>query len=938
MRQRLMALIGPEALKVSLNTFHGFSNRIIQENPEYFSQRPVEILTELEKIGIIRRLLDDLEIDHALIKGKKWPYHYEKQLSHLFQIMKKEGWTPGQIHRATAEYARQLPSLPAFVYQRNTKNNKKGELKTALLANVTERMEQLKAGADLYPRYQHALETAGRYEYDDMLNWVNQAFSRHEHLLRSYQERFLYFMVDEYQDTNGSQNALLHTLLDYWQNPNVFIVGDDDQSIFEFQGARLRNLLDFSRKFSDSLETIVLTANYRSTQPILNAAESLIEHNLLRAVNLLPGERMKKQLRSQSDRQGTVRAEVYDTALQELVGVATTIRQLLESGAEPNDIAVIYARHKQAEPLMRLLDDMGIPFQTYKPVNLLFVPLVRQIIGLLQYLHEESEVPFSGEHRLFSILHAPYWQIPPAHLATAMWHLQHQRQQDETLFFRTSEPTGDKEGKIKTALEHLNLWIGAGLHTPPLEFIETIYRGSGMLQWCLDQPDAWQHIRVIHSFSDFVRSACERNPKMDLSEILTLIDQMEDNDLPLPMTQSIRPGSGVHLLTAHAAKGLEFEHVFVFDCNKTVWQGNSARGGRQFYFPEILHVAITRAKTGLYGSFSKSNAGGKSMEACDFLLESRLPVNPATPDEAEVEAAMRRMLLRPHAPVIEMPPEAMIREALTDFSLNISALNRFLSCKLAFYYVDIVRVPFRVNEEALYGQAVHETLRAYFQAMKSHPNQEYPGGQAMQSLFEQQMLNKRAFFRKPTFLQRLEFGKSNLNRFALEQVAYWKKRAVTERRLERVSLGTASASGIIDRIEWTDGGLQLIDFKTGKRTSTAISPPSENLPYGGDYWRQLAFYQLLIAYSGVYSEQVVQGVVSWVEPDSSGHFFQDRVSFTASELQLVVELCETVYRQIMKGDFLTGCESANCSWCALHRRQATAAYTDVGDLDDSTTL
>ncbi|MDV7395096.1 UvrD-helicase domain-containing protein, partial [Arthrospira platensis SPKY1] len=127
-----------------------------------------------------------------------------------------------------------------------------------------------------------------RYDYDDMILWVLEAFEKYPFLLRQYQERYLYFLVDEYQDTNGSQHAVLQQLLNYWESPNIFIVGDDDQSIYEFQGARLKNLVDFYHAYPE-VEVIVLEENYRSAQGILDAAHSLVGRNENRIINVLSG-------------------------------------------------------------------------------------------------------------------------------------------------------------------------------------------------------------------------------------------------------------------------------------------------------------------------------------------------------------------------------------------------------------------------------------------------------------------------------------------------------------------------------------------------------------------------------------------------------------------------------------------------------------------------
>ncbi len=140
-------------------------------------------------------------------------------------------------------------------------------------------MTKLLAGVSEYQRYDARMKKGGHYDYDDMITWVLKAFRENEEILRKYQERYQYILVDEFQDTSGSQNELLKFLLNYWDTPNVFVVGDDDQSIFKFQGANMENILDFAGDYVNTLKTVVLKHNYRSNQNILDISKVLIENN-----------------------------------------------------------------------------------------------------------------------------------------------------------------------------------------------------------------------------------------------------------------------------------------------------------------------------------------------------------------------------------------------------------------------------------------------------------------------------------------------------------------------------------------------------------------------------------------------------------------------------------------------------------------------------------
>ena len=121
------------------------------------------------------------------------------------------------------------------------------------------------AAVNEFDNFQNLMKENNLYDFDDMINWVIKVFKENKNVLANYQEKFQYILVDEYQDTSGTQNEIVKLLISFWDKPNVFVVGDDDQSIYRFQGANIENMEDFANSYNDLLK-IVLTNNYRSTQ------------------------------------------------------------------------------------------------------------------------------------------------------------------------------------------------------------------------------------------------------------------------------------------------------------------------------------------------------------------------------------------------------------------------------------------------------------------------------------------------------------------------------------------------------------------------------------------------------------------------------------------------------------------------------------------------
>ena len=336
MRERLTDLIGAEAHKVRIHTFHSFCNRVIQDHLDLFGRQDLTALDELERRQLVRTLLDELPFDHPLKKGRGSDvYFYENHLADLFKLMKTEAWTTPSVSRAIDEWLENVPNNPDFQYKINKKGVfSKGDLKTEEVEKEKDRMTALRSAAQLYMSYEGKKSLLNRYDFDDMILWVIEAFERMPFLLRGYQEQILYFMVDEFQDTNGAQNQLLSQLIGFWEQPNVFIVGDDDQAIYEFQGARLKSLVDFYEAYKSDVEVVVLKDNYRSSQNLLDAARNVIENNALRILNNLSGLQLDKNLMAKGKAAAALnlpKVVEYPNRLQELADVVLQIEDLINA-------------------------------------------------------------------------------------------------------------------------------------------------------------------------------------------------------------------------------------------------------------------------------------------------------------------------------------------------------------------------------------------------------------------------------------------------------------------------------------------------------------------------------------------------------------------------------------------------------------------------------
>ncbi|MEO0775962.1 MAG: ATP-dependent DNA helicase [Bacteroidota bacterium] len=965
MRQRLLRFIGPEAYRVPIYTFHSFCNTIIQDNLERFGRHDLEPLSDLERVEIVRRLIDDLPSNHLLKLRRSDLYFYEKQLYDLFKRMKSEAWTVDFVQERIAHYVEDLPRRKEFVYQQNSRGNLKGSPKTARIEAAREKMARLSAAVALFPRFHELLLQYRRYDFEDMILWVLDAFEEDEALLRTYQEQFLYFLIDEYQDTNGSQNRIIQQLVRYWANPNLFIVGDDDQSIYEFQGARLKNLMDFYHDYQSDLQLVLLKDNYRSSQHLLDAAQALIGQNEHRLIQQLPKLQKHLVARHPNFARSEVRPQlvVYPNRIHEDTDIAAQVTALRDRGVSLDEVAIIYAKHQQAANLVQLLEKKGIPYNTKRQVNVLDLPLIIQLRQLLEYLHAERQSPYSGEAQLFPILHFSFLGIEARALAQLSLYQAKQDYQQRpawrdliggekllhSLGIRQPEP-------LLRFSELLETLLTEGSNDPLPLLVERLVNRSGMLRQVLNDPDRSWLLQQLHTFSEFVKRETDRRPRLRLPGFVETLQRMDANRLPVRLQKSIRAGEGVHLLTAHSSKGLEFRYVFLLDCTAKSWEPRRTNAQR-FTFPDTLtlsgeedamearrrlfYVAMTRAKEFLHLSYSQRDTRGKAINPCRFVQEIQEGTDLrgelrqlADAPLLEAQVLLLKEQRKPFVPRLDRDQVALLLE---DFALSISSLNQFLRCPLSFFYEHILRVPTVSSPSAAFGTAMHFALRRLFDRWQQAPEAERPDVDAFVGFYVEELYRQEGFFTATEFRHRLDLGRQFLRRYYQQHEAGWTVAAQVEQSFRHLEIDGVPVVGTIDKLDLSmEKKAVIVDYKTGSHVAKKVRGPRPSEPLGGIYWRQLHFYKLL--YEAQQKQRSVEtGVISYLEPDAKGYFPEVRVGLDREGQDLLRRLIRETYQKILAQEFYEGCGEKSCPWCSFVQHnipQDSFSDREVEALDD----
>jgi len=954
MRRRLLSFIGPDAYKVHIHTFHSFCNDLIQENLPLFEKTSLDPISELERIQYFKTLIDSFPKNNPLKRYRGDVYFEMSNLHHLFSTMKREGWTPEFINGKIDQYLADLPTREEYIAKRATKEFKKGDLRTDKIAEETDKMLKLKAAVNEFTPFQELMRRNNRYDFDDMINWVIRAFEENKQLLSNYQERYQYILVDEYQDTSGTQNRLVALLINYWDRPNIFVVGDDDQSIYRFQGANVENMLDFADSYKDDLRTVVLTHNYRSTQPILDISKSLIDRNSDRLVKQIPG--LSKDLLSSHPVMSTLHdpplIREYKSPREEMTDITLEIERLVKEGVPPGRIAVIYKENKYGEELARFLQLKKIPAFSKRSLNLLEIPLARKAVQILRYLAAEHDTPYGGDEMLFEILHFDFFNIPPIEIAKLSVEVADRQFGDNRtslrrlLYEKAHRPAKDlfdaglpepmkKAGKV---LERL---IGDAPNKTLQTLFENCIREAGILAYIMQSSEKIWLMQVLTALFEFVKEESRRNPELDLESLVEVIDLMEKNSISIPLLQVAGSDKAVNLLTSHGAKGLEFEYVFFAGCNASTWEKKRKPGGG-YRYPDTLftsrvkpgpetndleelrrlfYVALTRVEIHLFISYARYRPDGKELEPSVFIAEildeHPLPVEQITLSGETLAEFDALPFTETIAPEIEQAEEGFISRMLEKFVLSVTALNNYLKCPLEFYYKNLVRIPSPKNEATEFGSSVHFALQRLFEKMKAHAEEKFPSKEELLQDFTWYMHRHRESFTKEAFARRLEYGVTVLSDYYDKYLYQWNKIVAVERNIRNVTVRGVPIKGKLDKLEFQGKEVNVVDYKTGdiEKALDKLKPPNPKQPEGGDYWRQAVFYKILVDHYEQKDWRVTSTEFDFVEPDKKKGYQKVKIQIAPEDTSKVTDQITDTWQKIQARQFYTGCGKPDCHWC-----------------------
>nr|WP_314882803.1 UvrD-helicase domain-containing protein [uncultured Campylobacter sp.] len=453
--------------------------------------------------------------------------------------------------------------------------------------------------ARAYKRYEAYLTANNLVDFDDLLILPYKILSANDALCDEISRRYAYITVDEYQDTNDIQFKLLQKLCT--AHENLVVVGDDDQSIYGWRGARIENILNFKDQFSN-VKFIKLEQNYRSTDEILNAANELISHNK---------NRLGKSLTSMNGGGEKIEILRSDEESIEAAKIAEAIKKLLSSGVAPSQIAVLYRVNALSRALEEGLNRAKIPYKMVGGVKFYERAEIKDTIAYLRLVNDEHD-----DFSMRRIINVPKRGIGKVSMAKLE---ELSRLRLISLFDAFSEPDAGLSAKAAQALAELKSGIASiSALADTIKKINALEPAFGLKAYYASLPDGADRVANIDEFLAMLKDEASNKPDFDLAEFLNELSLLSDQDAIM--------GDAINIMSVHASKGLEFEHLFVIGLEEGFFpllgDSNDIEEERR-----LAYVAITRAKRTLTLSFAASRfyrGKRERLDASRFIAEAGL--------------------------------------------------------------------------------------------------------------------------------------------------------------------------------------------------------------------------------------------------------------------------------------------------------------------------
>jgi DNA helicase-2/ATP-dependent DNA helicase PcrA len=750
-----------------ISTFHAFGDRLIREHALELGLPPdVRVLSRAEAVIFLREHLFEFELDAYRPLGD--PTRFLAALVTLFSRCKDEDITPDTYLDHAARLAAEAASVAESV------GNEAG-------AAATEEAARHAELARAYARYQDLLASNGFIDFGDQVSLALRLIRESASARDSIAARYRHILIDEFQDTNRAQAALVTALAE--THRDITVVGDDDQAIYAFRGAAIENILEFHDRYP-SARTVVLRRNYRSLGPILDAAYRLVRFNDPERLEVRTG--IGKRLRPmRRDAGAPVRLEAFATGSEEADWIAADIRRRVAEGAAPRDHSVLVRANGHADPILRALNVAGVPWRFSGSSGLYARAEVRLLLAFLRSVadpHSSVDVYGLAASEVYGIDGEDLTGI--VNMARrrnrSVWDVLEELEHQPGIL-RLAPAT---RHAIDRLVADVRRFAAMANERPAGEVLYAFLRDSGLLSRLAATATtaADEGLGNIARFFDLIRAQsavlADDRAVFVAQHLQTLIDAGDD-----PATADLDPDAdAVAVLTVHKAKGLEFPVVYLPGLVAGRFPGNgrgeplplpAGLGRGEPVTPEralaeerrLFYVAMTRARDELLLSHAADYGGSRARRVSPFVLEALdLPATDATPGAGAVTPTAEERLARFAAVDVPVPARTARRDE--PLMLSFGQVDAYLSCPLRYKYAHVLRIPVPPHHALIYGSALHKVVQVFHHRhARGHIMSEAELDEVLDSAWSNE-----GFVSREHEEARLEAARAALRRFREEQL------------------------------------------------------------------------------------------------------------------------------------------------------------------------
>ena len=944
MRQRLIKKMGVIATSVDIYTYHSFCNDLIKLYPSQFDLAVgIRLINGTEKISLMRECIDEIKLKYFVpTRGDR--YYFIKNFIDYIEKLKSKRVTKEQYLDCIDSNPTLIPRLKEVeseIYEREQRGETRNKTRYSEVEKIKNNIEKAKELWNLYELYSKKMIEHNLIDFSDMINFVLDEFENDKAFLQEVSNKYKYFLVDEYQDTNDSQNSIIFNLVDANEEKNIFVVGDDDQIIYGFQGAKLDSIENFLTKYPQT-EVICLKENNRSTQSILDFSYEVIsqDENRLENNKKFQDKNISKKLTAKNPKiiplDKKARNLHFGDSLQEMNHIVEEIQNLVNSDSCPkkengekdlSQIAIISKKRPELQSYAEMLKGKNIPFQIDEGKSIFSI---RSSILLYFYMKALDNYLLSSD-KLFGLLLSEPFKLDLEDYNKIL-HEKQLYKKDEPNDFITLMHKLDgwkNPQKIQDFLETFKYLQDFASTNQLRETVVEIVNRTGILEgFYKEEKNRMENLMGIKKIIEEATEFGNLDFTRSLSDFVKYLDDCWTNEIDISTDKNNIIQNAVQLTTYHGSKGREFEYVYLPNLISRNWEDFTMPGEYKLITEEVLDkdeaqskkdtellkllfVGITRAKHALTISFADKE-GDRANQLTKYLLNlTNYDFDSQTFEynEDDFTAEFFRSLSR-DVYDNQVAFKSEIQERVEKLELSPSRMNDYIGCPRKFFYTKILGIDVEDADwdNANFGTVIHKILENAVKYAKEKG--EYPTIEEITQEFNK-LLDTQRFTSEASKEKFEKVGLAVIEGYypIFKQTPIHMVEDI-EFSFRGVEVNGDLITGKIDRIEKNeDGTYSLFDYKTGyyaTENKIALGQEKEG------YYNQLCFYKY--AFEKFSGKKVAHTGIIFVEyPNKSVYKELD-----ASDMEYIENKIKETFKNIkeLKFEPIRETRDGACKFCA----------------------